>query len=204
LLDDGQREIENSPTRNEAGNSATSSALGEDYLLQTRNREFTYSENPIVHLIHEKMDAGCKEKRSKRNKDPSSCSSGTFALKGEQREACRHDNSILPRCPLHRGKSGIVPHLRRQSQPCLGKNLLSENLADEGTDAGMLGDIMKPENETRCSLYHEMRSRRWEKLLMNESSGKGGIPADVIVGRLKSKPSRRRDNTKRTLSSDET
>ena len=86
----------------------------------------------------------------------------------------------------------------------MGKNLLSEKLADEGTDAVMLGDIMKPENETRRSLYHGMRSRRWEKLLMNESSGKGGIPADVIVGKLKSKPSRRRDNTKKTLSSNET
>jgi hypothetical protein len=49
-----------------------------------------------------------------------------------------------------------------------------------------------------------MRSHRWEKLLMNESSGKGGTPANVIVGRLKSKPSRMRDNAKRTLSSDET
>jgi hypothetical protein len=68
----------------------------------------------------------------------------------------------------------------------------------------MLGDIMKLENETRRSLYHEMRSRRWEKLLTNESSERGGTPADVIVGRLKSKPSRRRDNTERTLSSDET
>jgi hypothetical protein len=66
----------------------------------------------------------------------------------------------------------------------------------------MLGDIMKPENETRRNLYHEMRSRRWEKLLMNESSGKGGIPANVIIGKLKSKPSRRQDNAERTLSSD--
>jgi hypothetical protein len=58
----------------------------------------------------------------------------------------------------------------------------------------MLGDTMKPKNETRRSLYHEMRYRRWEKLLMNESSGKGGIPTDVIVGKLKSKPRRKRDN----------
>jgi hypothetical protein len=86
----------------------------------------------------------------------------------------------------------------------LGKNLLSEKLADGGTDAETFGDIMKPENETRHSLYLEMRSHRWEKLLMNESSGKGGTPANVIVGRLKSKPSRMRDNAKRTLSSDET
>jgi hypothetical protein len=62
----------------------------------------------------------------------------------------------------------------------------------------------EPENETRRNLYHEMRSWRWEKLMMNESSGKERTPADVIVGKIKSKPSRRRDNTERTLSSDET
>jgi hypothetical protein len=39
---------------------------------------------------------------------------------------------------------------------------------------------------------------------MNESSWKGGNPADVIVGKLKSKPSRKRDSVERTLSSDET
>jgi hypothetical protein len=77
------------------------------------------------------------------------------------------------------------------NRPRLGKNLLSGKLADEGTDTVMLDDIMKPENETRCSLYHEMRSQRWEKLQMNESSGRGGIPADVIVSKLKSRPSRR-------------
>jgi hypothetical protein len=62
---------------------------------------------------------------------------------------------------------------------------------------------MKPENETQRSLCREMRSRRWEKLQMNESSGRGGTPADVIIGKLKSRPSRRRDNVERTLSSDE-
>ena len=50
------------------------------------------------------------------------------------------------------------------NQPCLGKNLLSEKLADGGTDARMYDDIMKLENETRRSPYLEMRSRRWEKL----------------------------------------
>jgi hypothetical protein len=85
------------------------------------------------------------------------------------------------------------------NQSCLGKNLLRGKLADKGTDAVMPRDIMRPENETRCSLYHEMRSRRWEKLQMNESSEKGGTPADVIVGKLKSKPSRRRDSIERTL-----
>jgi hypothetical protein len=38
---------------------------------------------------------------------------------------------------------------------------------------------------------------------MNESSGREGIPADVIVGKLKSKQSRRRDSIERILSSDE-
>jgi hypothetical protein len=90
------------------------------------------------------------------------------------------------------------------NRPCLGRNLLSEKLPDEGIDAEISGDIMQPENKIRRSLYHEMRSWRWEKLQMNESSGKGGIPADVIVGKLKSKPSRRRGNIERILSSDET
>jgi hypothetical protein len=90
------------------------------------------------------------------------------------------------------------------NQLCLGKNNLSGKLVDEGTDAITPSDIMKPENETRHSLYHEMRSQRWEKLQMNESSGRGGIPADVIVGKLKSKPSRRRDSVERILSLDET
>jgi hypothetical protein len=38
---------------------------------------------------------------------------------------------------------------------------------------------------------------------MNESSGREGIPADVIVGKLKNKPSKRRDRVERILSSDE-
>jgi hypothetical protein len=62
-----------------------------------------------------------RKKRTKRDKGTSSCSSGTFALKGEQREACRHGNSILPRRPLHRGKSGIVPHLRRRANHVWGR-----------------------------------------------------------------------------------
>jgi hypothetical protein len=46
------------------------------------------------------------------------------------------------------------------SQPCLGKNLLNEKLAEGGTNAGMFGDITKLENKTRRSLYLEMRSQR--------------------------------------------
>jgi hypothetical protein len=45
-----------------------------------------------------------------------------------------------------------------------GRNLFGGNLTDEETDAKISGDIMKPESGTRCSLYYEMRSRRWEKL----------------------------------------
>jgi hypothetical protein len=77
------------------------------------------------------------------------------------------------------------------NQPHRGRNLFSGNLADEGTDEEISDDIMKPENGTRHSLFHEMRSRRWEKLQKNGSSGKEGIPDDVIVGKLKSRPNRR-------------
>jgi hypothetical protein len=90
------------------------------------------------------------------------------------------------------------------NQPHWEKKLFSGNLADEGTDAEISGDIMKPESGTRRSLCHEMRSRRWEKLQKNGSSGKGGIPDDVIVGKLKRRPNSRRDNAERTLFSDET
>jgi hypothetical protein len=90
------------------------------------------------------------------------------------------------------------------SQPCLGKNLLSGKLVDGGTDAAIFGDITKEGNGTRRSLYLEMKFRRWEKLLTNESSEREGTLTDVIVGRLKSKLSRMRGNTERTLSLCET
>jgi hypothetical protein len=90
------------------------------------------------------------------------------------------------------------------NQPRRENNLFSGNLTDEGTDAEIFGNTMKPESGTRRSLYHEMRSRRWEKLQKNESSGKEGIPDDVIVGKLKSRPNRRRDNVEGTLFSDGT
>jgi hypothetical protein len=46
------------------------------------------------------------------------------------------------------------------NQPRRGRNLFSENLADEGTDAEMSGNITKPENGIRHNLCHEMRSQR--------------------------------------------
>jgi hypothetical protein len=49
-----------------------------------------------------------------------------------------------------------------------------------------------------------MKSRRWEKLLTNEPSEKGGTHANVIAGRLKSKLNKMRGYVERTLSSRET
>jgi hypothetical protein len=49
------------------------------------------------------------------------------------------------------------------NQPRREKNLFSGNLADGGIDAEIFGDITKPESGTQRSLYHEMRSQRWEK-----------------------------------------
>jgi hypothetical protein len=73
-------------SQNEAADSATSSAPGEDYLLQVRNQEFIYPKNPVVHLVHRRVDTDYEEKRSKRDRGPSSCSSGTFTLKEGQKE----------------------------------------------------------------------------------------------------------------------
>jgi hypothetical protein len=49
-----------------------------------------------------------------------------------------------------------------------------------------------------------MKSRRWEKLLTNKPSEKGGTHGDVIAGRLKSKLNKMRGYAERTLSSHET
>jgi hypothetical protein len=97
------------------------------------------------------------------------------------------------------GEGWNVPPSPTMNQPRREKNLFSGNLADEGTDAEIFGDIMKPKSGTRRSLCHEMRSQRWEKPQKNGSSGKEGIPDDVIVGKLKSRPNRRQGNTERTL-----
>jgi hypothetical protein len=90
------------------------------------------------------------------------------------------------------------------NHPRREKNPFSGNLADEGTDAEMFGDITKPESGAQRSLCHRMRSRRWVGLQKNGSSEKGGIPDDVIVSKLKSRLSRKQDNAKRTLFSDGT
>jgi hypothetical protein len=118
-------------SRNEAANSAASSAPGEDYLLQVRSREFIYPKNPVVHLVHRRVDTDYEEKRSKRDRGPSSYSFCTFALKEGQKEVCHHNNSFLPRCPLHRGKSGIISHLRRRANRAWGRTSSVRSLPTE-------------------------------------------------------------------------
>jgi hypothetical protein len=66
-----------------------------------------------------------------------------------------------------------------------GKNLPSEKLGDEGTDAGIFVDITKLGSGTQRNPYLGMKSRKWEKLPTSEYSEKGGILADVTVGKLK-------------------
>jgi hypothetical protein len=58
-------------------------------------------------------------------------------------------------------------------------------------------DITKPENGIRSSLSRETRSRRWEKLRKNASSGNEGTPDDVIVDELRNKPSKTRGSAEK-------
>ena len=53
------------------------------------------------------------------------------------------------------------------------------------TDAGMCGDITKPDNETQRNPYLEMKPRKWERLLVNEYTKKDATPAAMIADRLK-------------------
>jgi hypothetical protein len=76
---------------------------------------------PLSTSSIEKWTHITRKKRSKRDRGPSSCSSGTFALKEGQKEVCHHNNSFLPRRPLHRGKSGIISHLRRRANRAWGR-----------------------------------------------------------------------------------
>jgi hypothetical protein len=94
------------------------------------------------------------------------------------------------------------------SQPSQGKNLPSEKLDDEGTDARIFGDITKLGSRTQRSLYLGMKSRKWEKLSTSGYSEKGGILADVIADKLKTKIENKLNKVpgyaERTLSSLET
>jgi hypothetical protein len=84
------------------------------------------------------------------------------------------------------------------------KNLFIGNLAGEGTDAEIFGDITRLENGIQRSLYHETRSQKWEKLRKNGSSEKEGTLDDLTVGRLKNRLSRKQGNVERIHSSDAT
>jgi hypothetical protein len=89
------------------------------------------------------------------------------------------------------------------SQPCKGKNLPSAKHDDEGTDAGMCGDITRPGNRTRRSQYPGTKFQKWEKLLIGEYTEKDGILAAVIADKLRTesenKPSKAQGCAERTL-----
>jgi hypothetical protein len=143
----------------------------------------------LAHFAHKGVDTGYKKERSKRSwkRDGGSSSypSDTFALK-EGRKGTRHyNNSFLPRHPLHRGGDWSRLPSPTTSPPCQGKNLPNEKLGDEGIDAGIFGDITKLGSRTQHNPYLEMKSRKWEKLPTSGYSEKGGILADVTVGKLK-------------------
>ena len=69
--------------------------------------------------------------------------------------------------------------------PCMGRNLPSVMPGDRETDAGMCGDIMKPENGTQCNPYLETKPQKWETLLMNEHTEKDATHVVVIADKLK-------------------
>jgi hypothetical protein len=75
---------------------------------------------------------------------------------------------------------------------------------DEGTYAGMFGDIRRPGSGTQRSPYLGMKFQKREKLPTSEYTEKGGILAGVITDKLRteseSKPSRAQGCTERILS----
>jgi hypothetical protein len=69
--------------------------------------------------------------------------------------------------------------------PCKGKNLPSVIPGDGETDAGMCGDIMKPQNGIRRSPCLGTKPQKWEKLPTDEYTEKDVSPAAMIADRLK-------------------
>jgi hypothetical protein len=61
------------------------------------------------------MDTDHEEERSKRGRGATSYCFCTSILKGGQKEDRHNRYSILPRRPLHRGRGGIKPYLRRRT-----------------------------------------------------------------------------------------
>jgi hypothetical protein len=139
------------------------------------------------------MDTDHEEERNERDREAASCSFCTFVLKGGHKEGRPDNFSILPRRPLH-WKGRIAPI--SDDEPTVP--------GEEPPQREISGDITRPENGTRRNPYHETRSRRWEKLRKNVSSGKEGIPDDAIVDRLKNRPSRKQGNAGKIHSSDAT
>jgi hypothetical protein len=149
------------------------------------------------------MDTDHKEKGNKRGESSSSCSSGTSALKGEQKKACRYGRSILPRRPLHWG--------RVESSPVSN---------DEPTAPGeepLQQESRRRRNRRRnIRRHHEAGERdpvqpvsrdeisRWEKLQKNGSSGKEGILDDVVGAKATTPPFARGLRRTRCANSDKT
>jgi hypothetical protein len=75
----------------------------------------------------------------------------------------------------------------KTSRPCRGKNLPSEKLGDEGTDAGIFGDITRLGSGTQHNLYLGMKFQKWENPPMNEYTEKGVILAAMIADKLRTK-----------------
>jgi hypothetical protein len=119
---------EKKPSLKISGKAGTKQEIAQPPVLQAKTTSYKPgAENsftrrtPLSTSSTERWTRITREKRNKRDKGPSSCPFGTSALKGEQKEACRHGNSILPRRPLHQGESGIVPHLRRRTNHAWGR-----------------------------------------------------------------------------------
>jgi hypothetical protein len=72
---------------------------------------------------------------------------------------------------------------------------------DEGTDAGIFGDITRLGSGTQHNPYLGMKFWKWEKLPMSGYTEKGRILADVIADKLRTesanKPSRAQGYTER-------
>jgi hypothetical protein len=61
---------------------------------------------------------------------------------------------------------------------------------DEGTCAGIFGNITRLGSGTQRSPYLRMKFQKWEKPSMSEYTRKGGILADKLRTEIENKPSR--------------
>jgi hypothetical protein len=130
-------------------------------------------------------------------------SQSASVLKGERKEARHSGSSILPRRPLHR-ESGVAPRLRRRTNCARGrtssagipptkKPTLKYSTTSRGRGAGPGAARI-----ARRGLGDRRNSKG------TGLQGKGGIPGDVTVGKLKSRPSRKQGNVEKIHFSDAT